>query len=245
MPNDNILITGASSDIGLALMQHLLETTSTTVLAHSFSSGQRIGPLHASFGERVVPINADLSDSDSVLKMAADVKAICGAPSGFVHLPALPISQQRFTKFEWNHFQTDFNIQVRSAVLLLQNLLPAMAKLSRARIVFMLSSAVHNVPPKYMAMYTTVKYAQLGLMRSIAAEYAASSVRVNSVSPGMVDTRFLRDVPEVAVQLHASSNPLGRNATPADLLGALTFLLSPASDYTHGIDIPIAAGTVM
>ncbi len=245
MATENILITGASSDIGLALARHLMETTDATVLAHSFSSGQRITELQSEFGQRIVPIAADLSDSASVLKMAEEIKAICGTPSGIVHLPALPVSYQRFTKFDWERFQTDFNIQIRSAVVLLQKFLPVMAKLPGARVVFMLSSAVHGVPPKYMSMYATVKYAQLGLMRSLAADYAATHVRINSISPGMVDTRFLREVPEMAVQMTAASNPLGRNATPADLLGVLSLLLSPASDYMHGIDIPVAAGTVM
>jgi 3-oxoacyl-[acyl-carrier protein] reductase len=91
-------------------------------------------------------------------------------------------------------------------------------------------------------MYTTIKYAQLGLMRSLAAEYAATPIKINAISPSMVETQFLKDLAEVAVQMSAASNPLGRNATPADLLGALELLLSPASDYIHGIDIPIAAG---
>jgi hypothetical protein len=44
--------------------------------------------------------------------------------------------------------------------------------------------------------------------------------------------------------MSAAANPQGRNATTADLLGAIEFLLSPASDFIHGIDIPIAAGSV-
>ena len=62
--------------------------------------------------------------------------------------------------------------------------------------------------------------------------------------PGMVETRFLHDIADVAVQMNASANPQGRNATPADLLGGIEFLLSPASDFIHGIDVPIAAGSV-
>jgi NAD(P)-dependent dehydrogenase (short-subunit alcohol dehydrogenase family) len=60
----------------------------------------------------------------------------------------------------------------------------------------------------------------------------------------MVETRFLQEIPDVAVRMSASASPQGRNATTKDLLGAVVFLLSPASDYIHGIDIPIAAGSV-
>jgi len=95
-----------------------------------------------------------------------------------------------------------------------------------------------------MSMYTTIKYTQLGLMRALAAEYAATPVRINAISPSMVETQFLQEIAEVAVQMSASANPQGRNATPSDLMGAFELLLSPASDYIHGIEIPIAAGSV-
>jgi 3-oxoacyl-[acyl-carrier protein] reductase len=101
---------------------------------------------------------------------------------------------------------------------------------------------VHGVPPKFMAGYTVVKYAQLGLMRSLAAEYAATSVRINAISPSMVDTQFLNDLSELAVEMSASSNPLGRNAKTSDLLGPFELLLSTASDYIHGVVIPVTAG---
>ena len=136
-----------------------------------------------------------------------------GAPA------ALRPGPERFTKFNWNHFEKDMAVQVQSAVILLKRFLPKMAKLPRGRVVFMLSSYVHGVPPKYMTMYTTVKYAQLGLMRSLEAEYAGTPVRVNAVSPSMVETQFLRDLPETVVQMNAQANPLGRNATPAEPAG--------------------------
>jgi 3-oxoacyl-[acyl-carrier protein] reductase len=156
----------------------------------------------------------------------------------------LRLTYERFTKFNWDRFEADMAIQVESAVILLQRFLPKMAKLPRARVLFVLSSVVHGVPPKFMSMYTMIKYMQLGLMRSLAAEYASSTVRINAISPSMVETRFLQDIADVAVQMSAAANPQGRNATTADLLGAIEFLLSPASDFIHGIDIPIAAGSV-
>jgi len=248
MDNDLILITGASSDIGIAFIRSLFggpNAGSTVVLAHSFSGGGRIAELQAEFGpERLISLMADLSDPAAVSNLADQVLAH-GTPSAFLHLPALRLVTERFTKFDWERFQTDLAVQVQSAVILLKRMLPKMAKLPRARVIFMLSSAVHGVAPKYMSMYTTVKYAQLGLMRSLAADYASTPVRINSISPSMVDTQFLKDIAELAVQMSASANPLGRNAVPADLVGALELLLSPASDYIHGIDIPIAAGTVI
>jgi 3-oxoacyl-[acyl-carrier protein] reductase len=60
----------------------------------------------------------------------------------------------------------------------------------------------------------------------------------------MVDTQFLQEIAEVAVQMSAAASPQGRNATPSDLVGAIEFLLSPASGYITGADLPISAGSI-
>jgi 3-oxoacyl-[acyl-carrier protein] reductase len=245
MPAEPILITGASSDIGRALVRRLLERAdSPTVLAHSHRSAEKLAALKEEFGARLSLIQADFSQASSVITMAERIAQDHGTPASIVHLPALRLSYERFTKFQWDRFEEDMAIQVRSAVILLETFLPKMAKLPRARVLFVLSSVVHGVPPKYMSMYTTLKYTQLGLMRSLAAEYASTPVRINAISPSMVETQFLSEISDIAVQMSASSNPQGRNATPQDLLGAMELLLSPASDYIHGVDLPIAAGGV-
>jgi 3-oxoacyl-[acyl-carrier protein] reductase len=245
MAIEPILITGASSDIGCALIRRLLtQTDPPLVLAHSFRAGDKLRALQQELGDRIQLLEADFSEISSVTAMADRIAIEHGTPACILHLPALPLVYERFTKFNLDRFQSDLSIQVRSIVLLLQRFLPEMAKLPRARLIFMLSTVVHGVPPKFMSMYTIIKYTQLGLMRSLAAEYASTSVRINAISPSMVETQFLKEIAEVAVQMSASSNPQGRNATPEDLLGTLELLLSPASEYIHGIDIPIAAGSV-
>ncbi len=240
-----VLITGASSDLGQDLARSLLRaSTEAHILAHSFQGGSRIDALASEFPGRVIALKADLTSRDDAAALARTILAEHGVPSAFVHLPALRLKLERFTKFDWDFFERDLNIQVGSAIAMLQVLMPKMVKLPRGRVVFMLTSAVHGVPPKFSSGYTIAKYAELGLMRALAAEYATSPVRVNAVSPSMVETQFLSEMNELAVQGAASSNPLGRNATPADVTGAIQFLLSPAADYISGTVLPIAAGTV-
>jgi 3-oxoacyl-[acyl-carrier protein] reductase len=243
--DNTILITGASSDIGVTLIRRLMaQAVSPVVLAHSFRGGAKLQELQAQFGERVQLVQADFRDTESVVVMAEQIVTQFGVPARFVHLPALRPSPERFPKFSPDRFAEDMSVQVESAIILLKRFLPQMAKQSGARIVFMLSSYTHGMPPKFTSMYTVVKYAQLGLMRSLAAEYAGTELRVNAVSPSMIETQFLQDMAPLAVQMSAASNPLGRNATPADVVGAIEFLLSPDSSYMTGIDIPITAGSL-
>jgi 3-oxoacyl-[acyl-carrier protein] reductase len=243
--DNTVLITGASSDIGVALIRRLMAHADAPVLlVHSFRGAAKLEALHMEFGERVQLMEADFCDANSVGTMTEHIVTEFGVPRRFVHLPALRPSPERFTKFELKRFADDMSVQVGSAVILLKKFLPTMAKLPGARIVFMSSSYTHGMPPKYTSMYTTAKYAQLGLMRSLAAEYAGTELRVNAVSPSMIETQFLQDMADVAIRMTAAANPQGRNATPQDVVGAIEFLLSADAGYMTGIDLPITAGSV-
>src|SRR5579863_5928273 len=162
MATETTLITGASSDIGCAIARSLLSRPDgPLVLAHSFASGEKLRLLQAEFGNRLQLLESDFSKRSSVEAMAEQIANEHGVPTQIIHLPALPLTYERFTKFKWDRFETDMAIQVESAVILLQRFLPKMAKLPRARVLFVLSSVVHGVPPKFMSMYTMVKYTQL------------------------------------------------------------------------------------
>ena len=215
-----------------------------SVIAHSHTGGSRIQQLQAEFGERVSSLHADFSDVESVKKMSDEILERFGTPTQIVHLPALRLNYERLTKFNLERFHKDMAIQVEAAVILLQFFAPKDGQIPGSRMVFVLSSVTHGMPPKFMSMYTLVKYAQLGLMRAAAAEYAATNLTVNAVSPGMIETQFLAEIAETAVEMSAAANPRGRNAHPDDVLGAIEFLLSPGAGYITGVDIPIAAGSV-
>jgi 3-oxoacyl-[acyl-carrier protein] reductase len=175
--------------------------------------------------------------------MADEVTARFGVPAQIVHLPALRLSYERLAKFNLDRFHQDMAIQVDAAIVLLKKFAPKMSKMDSARVVFVLSSVTRAMPPKFMSMYTVIKYAQLGLMRAAAAEYAASGLTINAVSPSMIETQFVEEIGDVAIRMSAAANPKGRNAQPEDVIGAIEFLLSPAAGYMTGIALPITGGS--
>lgn len=239
-----ILVVGASSDVGLVLSRRLLASDDTsTVIAHSFSGNERIALLKAEFGDRVFPIQADLSNEAAVSEMIGQVNGQFGTPDQIVYLPALRLTYERLTKFNLERFRQDMAIQVEAPVIFLKQFAAKMGKMEGSRFVFVLSSVVSGMPPKFMSMYTIAKYAQLGLMRAAAAEYASTHLTVNAIAPGMVDTQFLADIAETAVQMAAAANPKGRNAKPEDLMAAMEFLLSPGAGYITGSVLPITGGS--
>ena len=118
-----------------------------------------------------------------------------------------------------------------------------MAKKKLGKVVFMLSYCVVNQPAmKFAVPYTSTKYALLGLMKCLSAEYADKGVTVNGVSPSMINTKFLAGVPELVIQKNALESPLKRNLQVQDILSAFDFFLSDGADCIAGQNLAVTGG---
>ncbi len=106
----------------------------------------------------------------------------------------------------------------------------------------MLSAYLLGVPPKFQSPYITVKYALLGLMRNLAAEYAAKGIMVNAVSPDMMETKFLSELPDLIKEQSAKNKPLGRNLFVEEVIPTMEYLLSSGSDVVTGQNIGVTGG---
>jgi 3-oxoacyl-[acyl-carrier protein] reductase len=244
---ERILLTGASSDLAGALIDRLVRwTPCPEIMAHHHASPDRIQRLQGQYGALIQELQADLTLSEETERLVETVRKRWHYPQGIVHFPALPLKLERFTKWDQKRFLADLSLQFFSLGQILRAFLPDMAGSGRrCKVVFLLSAVVHGIPPKFMSMYTVAKYAQLGLMRAVAAEYAGTDVSVNALSPSMVETRFLSDIAGKAVEMSAARMPRGRNLKPGEVADALEFLLSPGSDGLHGVDLPLTDGSVI
>jgi 2-deoxy-D-gluconate 3-dehydrogenase len=99
-------------------------------------------------------------------------------------------------------------------------------------------------PAPLVTPYCAAKAAVVNLTRALAQEWAGAGVRVNALSPGLIDTRINRALvehPEFGPIL-ARTVPLGRWGEPEDLVGAAVWLASEASAYVTGAQIPVNGG---
>ena len=106
----------------------------------------------------------------------------------------------------------------------------------------MLTAYTENTPPKFLSSYVTVKYALLGLVKALAVEYADKGIAVNGVSPEMISTKFLRNMPQWVVEKNAAANPSGRNLAVEDVVPAIKFLLSDEAGQITGQNLVITGG---
>ena len=238
------LITGASSDVGCALIRRLADHDSQAlIVAQGAGDLNRLAELCREFPGRIRTYDVDLTDENALNAFIADVQASCPAPTHLVHLPALRVINTKFKKFDEERFELDLSVQVRSAVKLCKTFVPLMAKAKRGRVLFMLTSYLIGVPPKNTDAYIMAKSALGGLAKSLAADYAPFGVTVNCVAPSMMETRFLADTSDLIVQASAEANPMGRNARVEDVVPAMEFLLGDEAGFITGVTLPITGGS--
>ncbi len=236
------LITGATGDIGIALIERLYKE-GDTFIAQGRGNLSCLAPLCQKYGSAIKTYSVDLSKNESTDAFIEAIKANHESPTHFIHLPALKVINTKFKNFDEERFELDMNVQLNSAVKICKAFLPSMAKAKYGRVLFMLTSYILGMPPKNTSAYIMAKSALQGLAKSLAADYARFGVTVNCVMPSMVQTRFLSDTSDLIIQAAAEANPMRRNATPEDIVPAMDFLLSDEAAYITGVCLPITGGS--
>ena len=224
-----LFVTGASSDVGQALILQIADQYDT-IVAHYCHSHESIDALAQKFPGKIQKVKADLADPKEVRAMIDGMIKEQWLPDHIVHLAAPKTTNERFHKMDPVRLDQAFEVSVRSIFHILQSFVPHMSKQKYGRVVFMLTSYCLGLPPKYQSAYVTSKYALLGLMKALATEYDSKGITVNGISPEMIDTKFLSDLPDLIVEENAAKSPLKRNLQVDDVVPMLAYLLSDAAE---------------
>ena len=236
-----LLITGASSDIGCELIKCIYEEYDI-IVAHYYSSNKVLKELKNKLGDKLKLIQADFSQKEDVQQMIYEIKTNDIVINHIVHLAAPKLKYAKFAKSETEHLELEMQKSLYAIVDLLKAFLPDMIKFQYGRLVIMLSSVTVNVPPKYLSSYVTTKYALLGLVRSLAVEYGDKGITINGISPEMIETKFLSEIPDFVVEKGALESPLGRNLSVNDVVPMIQYLLSDFAVAINGQNLAITGG---
>lgn len=211
MGEDNILLlTGGTSDVGKKLLERIGKNYKKIWL-HYCSSEKASKDLVEWLDGKAQLVKADFLDELEVEKMIMQIMESGAIPDQIVHLSSIKAVNKQFHRCQWEDFKREIDVSVQSIARILKSILPHMSRKKYGSIVFMLSSYTIGIPPKYQSPYIVSKYALLGLMKSISAEYASKNIRINAVSPDMMETKFLSEIPNLIIEQNAANNPLGRN----------------------------------
>lgn len=237
----NIIITGASSDLGMAYIRENAREYDK-IIAHYNHDNEQFNGLCGDYTDKIVPMQADFADGEQVRRFVTQIQETGLTPTHILHLVSPASRSVKFHKSRIEEYQLMMQVSVYSIVEILKVCLPAMQKQKFGRILLMLSAYVQIPDPKFAAPYVTAKYALLGLMRDVAAEYASKGITVNGISPQMIETKFLKDVPELIVEQQRLAGPMQRLLQKEDILPMMKLLLSDGAAAVTGENIGITGG---
>ena len=238
------LITGATSDVGYELIKTVV-AEGDKFLLQGFGAGEALKNFCRENNIDYTYYDVNLSDSEATDSFVSDIKETGITPTHFVHLPALRVVNTKFKSFDEERFLLDMNVQVMSAVKICKAILPKMAKAKFGRVLFMATSYVLSNPPKNTGAYIMAKNAIVGLMKSLASDYVSNGITVNSISPSMIETKFLAETSHLIVEAAANDHPMKRNAQVNDVVPAMAFLLSEEARFITGVNLPVTGGSVI
>jgi 3-oxoacyl-[acyl-carrier protein] reductase len=242
------LVTGASSGIGRATAEALaLAGASVAINYHRNEAGAEEARAQiVEAGGRAVIIQADVT-------RAADVRALVGRATGelgpvdiLVNNAGSLVERLRILELTEERWDEVINLNLKSAFLCSQAVAASMMERKAGAIINVSSIAGRNGGALGSIHYSTAKGGLITMTKGFAKELAPYNVRVNAVSPGVIDTPFHEQfsTPET-MKAYVGGIPLGRVGAPAEVAKVILFLASDAAGYISGETIEINGGMLM
>ncbi len=239
------VVTGGTSGIGKAAVIALAQAGAKVVVAgrRQVEGEETIRLLQASSGEGFF-VATDVSKEADVQTLIEKTMAHYGRldiafNNAGVDQETTPLPEQTEATYD-----RIMDINVKGVWLSLKHEIPAMLKNGGGAIVNT-TSGLGLVGAVGVPIYVASKHAVEGLTKSVALEYAKQGIRVNAVSPGLIQTEMFDRTVQTNTELmeyFKTTLPMGRIGTPQEVVNAVLWLCSDASSFVTGQSLTVDGG---
>lgn len=243
-PGTGVVVTGAASGIGLATAEAL--TAVGRAVALWDINGEAViriaGDISERYGVRALGLQVDLSDASAIAPAAEASREAIGPIGGIVHSAgtAEVTGIDGVTEENW---AKGLDLHVR-AIVLLTRALRADLKAQPGGAIVALASINAHLGSGMIPIYSAAKGAVISLVRSMADELAADGIRVNSVSPGQIDTPIVAAAKAARPGFFERRIMLGRYGEADEVARVIRFLLSNEASYITASEIVVDGGNI-
>lgn len=240
------LIIGATGGIGQATCLQLAKDGFQVIIHYHQNKKAAEALLSAAeaLGTKAITVQADILQESSIKELIAKGLRAFEQIDVLINCAAVRIPNIKVTDLVWADFQQQFDSNIKSSFLLVQQILPSMLANGSGKIIHV-GSLAFDKPNAAWSHYITAKGALVGFTRSLAFELAPKGITVNMVTPSLLSTELTGDIPEKVKLVTAAQTPLKRLATVQDVANSISFLASSKADFITGENIRINGGQVM
>lgn len=235
------LISGGSSGIGKATAFAFARAGANVVIAsRRVIEGEQTVHEICERGGDAIFVKTDVSKASEVeglmnqtIKFYGRLDYACNNAGAFVMGRLFELSEE-----EWDR---TINANLKGIWLSLKYQIPIMLQQKGGVIVNMASmSAIIGNPG--VSIYSASKGGVVALTQSAAIEYAASGIRINAISPGVITTPMVDDIPRPLLEDIQSKHPIGRLGKPEEIADAVVWLCSDKASFVTGHNMVIDGG---
>ena len=235
----NALVTGGSSGIGLAIAKAFVAAGARVVV--SGRSAKALGEAIKVLGSNCISVEADVKSVTEIELMFNTISQNFGALDIVVANAgtASPVLMDSTTEALFDEIVTT---NLKGTYFTVQKSLP---HLNQGASLILISSAVGQLGVPGLSVYGATKAAVRALSRSFSAELMEQNFRVNTLSPGPIDTPLFTKMdvsPDELATMIENNIPLKRIGTPEEIGQAAVFLASDASAYMVGSELVVDGG---
>jgi 3-oxoacyl-[acyl-carrier protein] reductase len=195
-------------------------------------------------GKRAIIARADILNDEDLGEIITKSIRVFGRIDVLINSAATVIPAIKFQDLVWADFSKQLELNIKSTFDIMKKIVPYMIENGYGKIINIGSLSVDK-PNAEWSPYITAKSALIGLTKSLAFELGPKGIRINMVTPSLLDTELTADIPEKVKLLTAAQTPLRRLAIADDVAGAISFLASVNSDFITGANIHVNGGQLM
>ena len=237
------LITGASSGIGAATAQVFTELGAKVAIGYHRN---REGADKVTAETGALAICADVREESGVRTLVDATVAKYGPIDILINNAGSLVERMKIREINTAQWDNIFRLNVSSAVWCSQAVVQSMIDRKGGAIVNIVSIAGRNGGGPGATAYASAKAALIAFTKGLARELAPQGIRVNAVSPGVIDTPFheVFSTPEM-IRGFVAGIPMGRTGKSIECAKAIAFLASDAASYIVGETLEVNGGQLM
>lgn len=250
------LLTGAGGGIGLAVTEaYLAEGARCTAFDVAAQPGPGLATLLARHGDRLTYMQGDVTRLDTLGALVDGAATRFGTVDVLFNNAAV-FDMAPLLESDAAMYERVFDVNVKGMFFVMQTVLARLVAAGRPGSIVNLASQAGRRGEALVAHYCASKAAVISYTQSAALAMAPHRIRVNAISPGVIDTPMWQGVDALFARYEGlapgekkiavgKAVPLGRMGAPSDIAGAAVFLASDESSYITAQTLNVDGGNVM